>query len=51
MYGVAEHNRPDERERKYVLDFSEYNTNDGNNENGICKLNLNSKNYIHIVFI
>ena len=37
---MAENNRPDETETKYVLDFSEYNAKDDNNENGIRKLNL-----------
>ena len=48
---MAENNRPDETETKDVLDTSEYNTKDENNENGIRKFYLSSKNYMHIVFI
>ena len=48
---MAENNKPDKTETKDVLDSSEYNTKDDNNENGIRKLNLSSKYYMHIVFI
>jgi hypothetical protein len=37
---MAENNRPDERETKDVLDFSEYNAKNDNNKNEFRKLNL-----------
>jgi hypothetical protein len=37
---MAENNRPDETETKYVLDFGEYNTKEDKNENVIRMLNL-----------
>ena len=37
---MAENNWPDETDKKDVLDFGGYHTNDDNNENVIRKLNM-----------